>query len=81
MNSSYSGGGMEPGILIGVGIFYLLIIIFMIVCWWRIWSKAGFSGAWSLLMFVPIANLISFIYLAFAEWPVQKNKVDPKTFE
>ncbi|MFC6197152.1 hypothetical protein, partial [Ponticaulis profundi] len=65
----------------GVGIFYLVIFIFMIVCWWRIWSKAGFSGAWSLLMFVPIANLISFIYLAFAKWPVSENKVKPETFD
>jgi uncharacterized membrane protein YhaH (DUF805 family) len=49
----------------------LATIIFAVIIWWRIFSKAGFSGALSLLMFVPIANLIMIIILAFAEWPIQ----------
>ena len=36
---------------------------------WKICSKAGFSGALSLLMLVPIANIILPFYIAFAEWP------------
>jgi hypothetical protein len=50
-----------------------IILIFVIVLYWRIWSKAGFSGAWALLMLIPLVNFGSIIYLAFAEWPVRKK--------
>ncbi|WP_293609568.1 hypothetical protein [Ponticaulis sp.] len=79
MGSSSPEFGM--GFFAGVAVVYLLVIIFAVVCWWRIWSKAGFSGVWALLMFVPFVNIASFIYLAFAEWPVSRDRVDPKTFE
>lgn len=63
-----------------VGVVYLAVIIFFIVCYWKIWSKAGFRGAWSLLMLVPLVNLIAFAYLAFAEWPVHKRINPTDTF-
>jgi hypothetical protein len=53
------------------GLIGLASIIFAVIIWWRIFSKAGFNGALSLLMFVPIANLVMIIILAFAEWPIQ----------
>lgn len=48
----------------------LVSIIFAVIVWWRIFSKAGFNGALSLLMFVPIANLVMILILAFAKWPI-----------
>ncbi len=61
----------------------LAIWIFMIYCQWRIFSKAGYSGALALLnllLIVPIINLIGifvvaglWIWFAFAEWPVQRQ--------
>lgn len=62
-------------------IIVVAIMAFYIACFWKIWSKAGFNGAWSLLMLVPIANIVSIIYLAFAEWPIHKNRTDPSTFD
>jgi hypothetical protein len=60
----------------------LAIFGFFIYCYWRIWSKAGFNGAWSLLMLVPIANIGSIIYLAFAKWPVHDRSSELKrTFD
>ncbi|GCE05186.1 hypothetical protein [Dictyobacter aurantiacus] len=53
-----------------VGIIGLISIIFAIIIWWKIFSKAGYSGAMSLLMFIPIANLVVLCILAFGEWPV-----------
>jgi hypothetical protein len=53
------------------GIIAIASIVFTIVIWWRIFSKAGYSGALSLLMFVPIANLVMLLILAFGEWPIQ----------
>lgn len=42
-----------------------------LVVWpfWRIFAKAGFSGWFSLLMLVPMINLIALYVLAFADWP------------
>lgn len=44
-----------------------------IVVYWKIFSKAGFSGWLSLLMFLPILNIGMLFYLAFAEWPVRRE--------
>jgi hypothetical protein len=56
------------------GVFFGLIaaaIKALIFC--KIFSKAGFSWALGLLILVPIANIIIAFYLAFADWPVQKE--------
>ncbi|MFN3312740.1 MAG: hypothetical protein ACK46Q_04660 [Hyphomonas sp.] len=63
-----------------VGVVYLAFIILFIVAYWKIWSKAGFNGAWSLLMLVPLVNLIAFLYLAFAKWPIHGRISNPDTF-
>lgn len=56
-----------------IGIIALASIIFAVIIYWRIFSKAGFSGALSLLMFVPIANIVMLCILAFAEWPIYQE--------
>src|SRR6266581_9246308 len=61
---------MTGGILV-YAIIMIAVVAFGIFVWWRIFSKAGYSGALSLLMFVPIANLVMLLILAFAEWPIQ----------
>ncbi len=48
-----------------------LAIRALIFC--KIFSKAGYSWALGLLSLVPIANIIMAFYLAFADWPVQKE--------
>ena len=69
----------EESVVLIVGVFYIALIALFIVGYWKIWSKAGFNGAWSLLMLIPLVNLGAFLYLAFAEWPIHK-KSDPNTF-
>ncbi len=71
---------ISAGFMAGMGIFYLAIVILFIVAYWKIWSKAGFSGAWSLLMLIPLVNIIAFLYLAFAEWPVHRQLANPDDF-
>ncbi|MCH8552299.1 MAG: hypothetical protein LAT62_10205 [Natronospirillum sp.] len=53
----------------GHGIGMLIFMIIMLLPFWRITKKAGFSGFWSLLMFVPVANILFLYFLAFARWP------------
>ncbi len=55
------------------GLIMIASIVFTLIIWWRIFSKAGYSGAMSLLMFVPIANLIILCVLAFGEWPILRE--------
>jgi hypothetical protein len=55
------------------GVFILIMVAIVVWLYWRIFSKAGFSGLFSLLMLVPVINIITLAYLAFAEWPIQKR--------
>ena len=56
-----------------VVLFVLILAIIQIVAFCKIFSKAGFSWALGLLMIVPIANIIITLYLAFAEWPIERE--------
>jgi len=52
----------------------IIAILPVIICGiilWRIVSKMGYAGAWSLLILIPFVNLLPILYLAFSEWPVQ----------
>jgi hypothetical protein len=51
----------------------LLWLAVFIVPAWRIASKAGFSGALSLLMVVPVVNIVLLWVFAFIKWPVEKS--------
>src|SRR2546426_7514932 len=65
--------GALAGIIISSVIFSLIAIIFSVIIYWRIFSKAGYSGAMGLLMFVPIANIVVLCILAFGEWPIYRE--------
>lgn len=62
--------------IVAAAVFFGLAITVLITVlpFWKICTKAGFSGALSLLMLVPIANIILPFYLAFSDWPALKNK-------
>ena len=51
----------------------LAVFIFSIIIGWRIFAKSGLSGAMSLLLFVPIANIIVLCMLAFGTWPIYEE--------
>jgi energy-coupling factor transporter transmembrane protein EcfT len=53
-------------------IIYLAVLVVALIANWKIASKAGYHGAWSLLMLVPIANLVVYLVFAFSEWPLEK---------
>jgi hypothetical protein len=65
----------------GSGDILILLIaaLIMIIPFWRIFSKAGYSGWLSILMVLPIINLILLYFLAFANWPILKSKVNQTT--
>lgn len=68
---------MQAFISIPGGTEWLFMAIFatvIILPFWMIFSKAGFPGALSLLMLVPVINMVTIFYLAFADWPALKQK-------
>ena len=50
--------------------FLLVILVVAVIPYWFIWKKAGFSPWFSLLIMIPIVNIISIYILAFSEWKV-----------
>ena len=52
------------------GFFGALISIVVLIPWFFIFKKAGFSPWLALLMFVPLVNIIMMYFLAFARWNV-----------
>jgi uncharacterized membrane protein YhaH (DUF805 family) len=62
--------GMDfVSILIGLAFVALLIWLFA-----RIARKAGFSGWWSLVMLVPLVNVVMIWVFAFVKWPAEASK-------
>jgi hypothetical protein len=42
----------------------------VVLPFWFIFSKAGYSKWLSLLMLVPVANMVLLYYFAFSTWPI-----------
>ena len=60
MRDNYSG----VGFLI-VALITVIVIGFVVLIWWRIFSKTGYSGVMSLLMLIPLVNFIMLLVLAW----------------
>ncbi len=75
MASSSSSGLVGSGliILIVVVVLGLAYTVLNIVAVVKIIRKAGYSGAWFLILFVPVVGTIMFYVFAFSKWPVQRR--------
>jgi uncharacterized membrane protein YhaH (DUF805 family) len=54
-----------------VALFFAGIVILPVI---RIIQRAGFSGWWTLLWFVPFLNVLGLWYFAFGPWPVLRKE-------
>ena len=69
-----AGQGM-PMEFFGFGPLMMIIFaIAIVVPFWLIFAKAGYSKWLSLLMVIPVVNLIALYFLAFSKWPSQKEE-------
>ena len=50
-----------------IGVYFWMIV--------RILNKAGYSGWWSLLMVVPLVNIVMVWVFAFSDWPALKARI------
>jgi uncharacterized membrane protein YhaH (DUF805 family) len=54
-------------------IIVLIIALIYFVPIVKVLNKAGYSGWWSLLVFVPLVNIVMFWVFAFADWPALRG--------
>ncbi len=54
---------------------WIIVLLFLISAWpaWRISERAGFAGAWGLLIALPLVNLIVLWLFAFSRWPIDRR--------
>ena len=56
-----AGAGAAAGIGAGMMILYFVVLIFMLIVWWKIFTKAGKPG-WGII--IPIYNIILMLEIA-----------------
>lgn len=62
---SYGAGSM---------LIWLVVLVLLVVPYWKLWTRTGHAGWWALLMVVPLANIISLWVLAFKDWPALRGR-------
>jgi uncharacterized membrane protein YhaH (DUF805 family) len=67
---------MEPSSAAQTAQLLPLLLISALTLWLsvRILRKAGYSGWWSLLAMVPVANIAMIWAFAFSDWPALKAR-------
>jgi len=65
--------GLGVGAFAALGVFYIVVLIFFLVCYIRIISKAGYSGWWVLTLLIPLVNLVMIAVFAFKKWPIEER--------
>ena len=56
-------------------LFIMFTVIFPV---WKIVSKAGFSGWWSLLSFIPVIGFFALWVFALIDWPAKVRKEETR---
>jgi len=65
------------GSFLAFSIWQLLLLIISLAIFvipgWRIARKAGYPGAMSLLLLIPMLNIVFLWIFAFSRWPNQRE--------
>jgi hypothetical protein len=51
----------------------LVLLLFYLLGWWRIFSRAGFPGPLAILMLLPPLAFAIWAFFAFAPWPARRE--------
>ena len=71
-DNSATAASFIATMIVVYGIVIVGLVVFTIWIYWRIFTKAGFNGALSLLNLVPgVGQLICMVILAFGRWPIE----------
>lgn len=66
-------GPAEAILILFITFIVLIITVIKVFSFCRIFSKAGYSWAFGLLMLLPLAEIVIPLVLALIEWPVCKE--------
>jgi len=73
-DSSDHNGGLAA-LFAAMSVIWFLVImaifIFAVYCSWRVAVKCGYPGAYSLLLLIPLVNIIIQLIWVFSEWPIE----------
>ena len=72
-NTTYDCSALSTTAVVIGGIIAIAIWVVFLLAYVKIISKAGYSGWWVLIMFVPIVNIIMLLVFAYKEWPIQRE--------
>jgi hypothetical protein len=50
---------------------FVALFIFQMYCYWRVAQKCGYPGAYSLLVLIPLVNIVIMLMWVFSEWPIE----------
>lgn len=75
MDSSYAADAAAGvmALMSMMMIFVAVMVAIVIVPLWRILSRMGFAGAWSLVILIPLGSLIGLYVVAFSDWPLERR--------
>jgi hypothetical protein len=68
--------GTSTGLFAGLGVFlfvYLAILVLSVFAAVKVVTKAGYSGWWVLITFVPLVGMVFVLVFAFSAWPVTRE--------
>lgn len=67
-----ASAGVFATLFLIYGLFIVVVVAFTLWVYWRIFAKAGYNGALSLLNLIPgVGPLICVLILAFGRWPIE----------
>jgi len=60
---------------VGLPELVVVAVISVLAIWpaWRICRKTGYSGVLGVGLCVPLVNLVVWLFLAFARWPIERE--------
>lgn len=62
---------------LGSAVFMLIFMVLpAVLMLWGAWhglQRAGYSGAWALILLVPLVNIIMLYVFAFSTWPIESR--------
>ncbi len=65
--------GLFAGLGIAIVLIYLAVAVIGIIAAVKIVTKAGYSGWWVLIAFIPLVGSVFILIFAFSTWPVTRE--------
>jgi uncharacterized membrane protein YhaH (DUF805 family) len=72
-DTTYTVNNLSAGAVVGLSLLGLALAVIFFIVYIQIIRRAGYSGWWVLVMFVPVLNVVMLLIFAYKEWPIQRE--------